>query len=155
MRGVRSIKTKMKVNGHNLPNTFVEAINKNIFYREVGSWPLKKDCDSFGNHIKIELGQVFTSLKEITEEINQLNKDFSPDGIYGTESEWKQEPGFIEDITDITKIVAFAIAGDGSPFCFDFRESKESPKIIWWDDCYWRVISQNFEEFLKLFELNS
>lgn len=145
----------MEVNRHKLPNAFIEGINENIFFREVGSWPLKNEIDSYGNHLETELGKVFTSFEEITEETNKLEKDFTPDGVYGAESDWKDEPGFIDDITDFSNIVSFAIDGGGSPFCFDFRSSEEAPKIIWWDDCYWRDISPSFEEFLNLFEINS
>ena len=145
----------MEVNGHKLPNSFVEWINKKIFNREVGSWPLKNEVDSYGNHLETELGKVFGNLKEITEETSKLNKDFTPDGVYGSESEWENEPGFINDITDFKNIVSFAIDSGGSPFCFDFRDSEKAPKIIWWDDCYWREVSPSFEEFLNLFELNS
>lgn len=145
----------MEVNGHTLPNSFIEALNNNAFYREVGSWPLKNENDSFGNSLETELGQVFTSQNKISDETNKLSDDFKPDDIYGKDSELKKEPGFLNDITDFSNIVAFAIAGDGSPFCFDFRKSESNPQIIWWDDCYWRNISPNFEEFLKLFGLNS
>ena len=145
----------MEVNGNKLPNAFIEGINDNIFSREVGSWLLKEEVDSYGNQLETELGKVFDNLKKIMDETSNLNKDFTPDGVYGSESEWKKEPGFIDDITDFTKIVTFAIDGGGSPFCFDFRGSEESPKIIWWADCYWREISPNFEEFISLFEINS
>lgn len=145
----------MKINGHNLPHSFIEAINKNLFFQKVGSFTLKKEFDSFRNHLETELGQIFISQTKIASETSNLSKDFKPDGIYGNESEWKKEPNFIEDITDFSKIVAFAISSDGSPFCFDFRTSEETPTIIWWDDCYWRTVSPNFEEFVKLFEVNS
>ena len=145
----------MKVHGLTLPDSFIESLNNNIFYRKVGSWPLKKEIDSFGNPLETEIGHVFASVKEITNETNNLSRNYIADGIYGTESEWKQKPGFTADITNFSKIVSFAIAADGSPFCFDFRGSEDMPEIIWWEDCYWRVISPNFEEFIKLFELNS
>ena len=120
----------MEVNSHTLPNSFIEALNNNAFYREIGSWPLKNENDSFGNYLETELGQVFTTQKEIIKETKKLSTNFEPDEAYGKDSEWKEEPGFIKDITGFTNIVAFAAAGDGSPFCFDFRESESIPEIV-------------------------
>ncbi|WP_366519511.1 SMI1/KNR4 family protein [Serratia nevei] len=60
-------------------------------------------------------------------------------------------PIAISDITDFKEIVCFGEAGDGSPFCFDFRDSPECPAVIWWDDDYWRKISDSFEDFSSFF----
>jgi hypothetical protein len=144
----------MMINGQIIPKIFLKALKENKFYREVGSWPIKNNVDSFGNILELDLGYVFSSENEINDKTNNLAKDFEINDIYGKESEWSKQPGFIKDITNFSKIVAFGISGDGAIFCFDFRHSKIEPAIIWWDDCYWRKISPNIKEFLSLFEFN-
>ncbi|MNF08811.1 SMI1 / KNR4 family protein [compost metagenome] len=55
------------------------------------------------------------------------------------------------DIIDFTEIICFGMAGDGSPFCFDYRGGRSAPSVILWDDDYWRKIANSFEDFLLLF----
>ncbi len=145
----------MLINGHLLPSSFMRAVAENALARETGSWQLKENLDSFGGKLETEIGHVFATEPEITKNTNALEKDFIEDGIYGHDSDYSGEPGFIEDITDFSGVVAFAIAGDGAPFCFDYRGNDSDPEIIWWDDVYWRKISNNFDEFVALFETNS
>lgn len=145
----------MQINGHSLPESFVAAVKSRGLCRKVGSWALKDSVDSFGNKFEAELGRVFSSEEEISLETAKLNKFFQSDGCYGEESEYSEEPGFIRDITDFSDIVAFAISGDGAPFCFDYRNDMNQPEIIWWDDVYWRKVSDDYDEFIALFEINS
>ena len=141
----------MVISGNVLPERFVRAIKNESLERKVGSWQLKKNYDSFGNELETELDQVWSTYQEILEANLELPKHFHNDGVYGQQSEYKDEPGFIEDIVDFTHIVEFSISGDGTPFCFDFRHDEEKPEIIWWDDVYWRKISGSFEDFISLF----
>ena len=62
-----------------------------------------------------------------------------------------REPGFISYITDFSEIVCFGMDGSGAYFCFDFREDKNKPSVIWWSDVYWRRIAPDFEAFVRLF----
>ncbi len=62
-------------------------------------------------------------------------------------------PGAIPDIVDFRGVVCFGMSGDGAPFCFDSRERGTEPRVIWWDDVYWRVVAPDFASFLPLFDL--
>jgi hypothetical protein len=70
-------------------------------------------------------------------------------------NEWENEPGYIRYIKDYSKIVWFAAGGDGSPFCFDFRDNKDNPSVIWWDDAYWRRIAPDYDSFIELFDFSN
>ena len=145
----------MLINGNSLPSSFVKATEEKVLDRDVGSWHLKESLDFFGNKLETELGQIHASEQEILKNTTDLIDSYRPDGIYGSDSEYKDEPGFIEDIIDFTDIVTFAISSDGAPFCFDYRKNKADPEIIWWDDVYWRKISNSYDDFIALFETNS
>lgn len=145
----------MKINGFLLPQSFVYALEEKALSRTCGSWKLKENLDTFGNHLETEIGEVWTTEEKIRERTLNLSDNFKEDGCYGEESEYFNEPGYIEDITDFTKIVEFAISGDGSSFCFDYRNSINNPEIIWWDDVYWRKISNSYDEFISLFNTGS
>ena len=146
----------MEINELKLPALFVRNAHEGKFHREFGSWELKKKVDAFGNYLETEIGQVFIDIDSIIRETKDLPEHFAPDGFYGEPVEdGEKEPGFIPDIIDFSKIVCFAISGDGSCFCFDFREDKNNPSIIWWDDVYWRQIATNYETFIILFNFSS
>ena len=145
----------MLINGHKLPESFVRAIDQKTLYRKVGCWELKDNLDSFGNKLETDLGQIYSTEEEILKETTDLKNGFGPSDYYGGDSEYSGEPGFIDDIVNFTDIVTFAMSADGAPFCFDFRNNKESPEVIWWDDVYWRKVSDNYDEFISLFETNS
>ena len=142
----------MKINGLKLPDLFVQDAREGKFQREFGSWQLKENVDAFGNHLEADIGQVYIEADLIIRETKNLPKYFAPDGFYGEPDEdCEKKPGFIPDIIDFSKIICFAISGDGSCFCFDFRDDKDNPSIIWWDDIYWRQISPDYETFVILF----
>ena len=63
---------------------------------------------------------------------------FEPNGAYGESLPEMAGPSAIPDIVDFDGVVCFGISGDGAPFCFDYRGSGAEPRIIWWDDVYWR-----------------
>ena len=145
----------MTINGHPIPDSFVAAIGDKSLHRPVGCWELKEEVDSFGNRLATDLGEVWLSEEQLVKETHELPIGFEADGFYGEEAEYSDEPGFIEDILDFRDIVAFAISSDGAPFCFDYRNNKDNPEVIWWDDVYWRKISNNYDDFIALFDTNS
>ena len=141
----------MKINGFSLPLLFLDAISVGRLKREIGSWDLIRDIDAFGNPLETSLGQVFDTFERLKKETDELPTGFESDGYYGESASDLAGPGAIPDITDFSRIVCFAISGDGSPFCFDYREDINEPSVIWWDDVYWRQVAPNFESFLALF----
>ena len=143
----------MKINGLNLPSLFVDTISEGRLKREIGSWKLIRDIDAFGNPLETSLGEVFDTYERIRKETDELPTGFKADGYYGEPALDLEGPGAIPDILDFSKILCFAISGDGSPFCFDYRENIDEPSVIWWDDVYWRRVAQNFGSFLALFSL--
>jgi hypothetical protein len=66
---------------------------------------------------------------------NMLPDYFQPDGDYGEPgSPGEDEPGFIPDVVDFSLIICFAVDGEDAPFCFDYRDDKENPSVIYWAD---------------------
>jgi len=145
----------MNINGLNLPSGLLEAMESRKYCPKIGSIALSDEKDSFGNKLETEIGEMFTTLNQIRNETNNLPERFVSDGVYGEESEYCNEPGFIADLTDFKCIIAFAISSDGSPFCLDYRQNRISPGVVWWDDTYWRKISESIDDFLSLFSTNS
>jgi hypothetical protein len=144
----------MEINGLKLPALFLTAIRDGLFRRKVGSWPLKRDVDAYGNPLETELAYVYGSKERIVRATAELSEHWKPDDCYGEPSEWANAPSFIPDILDFSKIVSFGMAADGAPFCFDFRERVEHPSVIWWADAYWKRIAPDFEAFVELFDLS-
>ena len=143
----------MNIRNHILPPELIATIQSKVLQRGVGSWQLKSEFDSFGNSLETELGEFFSTEKEILDASEKLSSDFTVNGDYG-ETDECEYPGEIPDIVDFTDIVCFGISGDGAPFCLDFRDSLMEPSVIWWDDAYWRKVSPNFKGFLALLEIN-
>ena len=143
----------MKIKDFNLPLLFVQMISSGQLKREIGSWNLIKDIDAYGNHLETELGEVYDTSELLTKETNELPNVFEANGDYGEPKPDLEGPGAIPDILDFKSIICFAISGDGSPFCFDYRESIDNPSVIWWDDVYWRRIAPSFNKFIELFNI--
>jgi len=120
--------------------------------REKGSWPLREELDAFGQRLEIKLGEFFETEADIDKATDALSRDFKADGFYGKPNE-EPEIGGIPDIVDFSGILCFGSAGDGAPFCLDYRASPEHPQIVWWDDIHWRVVAPDFDTFLRLFEV--
>jgi hypothetical protein len=141
----------MKVKDLMLPQSFVEFAKQTQPLNGSCGLDLIKKFDSFGNQLETELATVYIDTKSIEKETAELSLHFVNDGYYGIDDENIEMPGAISDIVCFDKIVCFGMSGDGAPFCFDFRENKNTPSIIWWDDTFWRKISNSFSEFLSLF----
>jgi hypothetical protein len=145
----------MKVNGHRLPDSFLTAVASGFLRRDVGSWQLRSNHDASGHPLETELGEIYYTLDSIKEETASLPDHFEPNGVYGESLPELAGLGAIPDIMVFEDVVCFGISGDGAPFCFDYRESGSEPKVIWWDDVYWRVVAPDFDSFLSLFNLQS
>lgn len=141
----------MKVKDLVLPDAYSTLSSRHQASGGFCNLRLKDEQDSFGNGLETELAQIYASESELTEKSQKFKEDFVADGCYGEPGPLSDGPGAIADITDFLKVVCFGMAGDGSPFCFDFRDSRKSPSVIWWDDDYWRKISDNFDDFIALF----
>ena len=142
----------MIVNELKLPESFATAVKSTRLKRTKGSWQLRKECDSYGNPLETELGEVYRTPKRIKNETAGLTVQFEPNDYYGKSLADFAGPGAIPDIVDFAEILCFGIAGGGEPFCFDYRETTKTPSVIWWDDVYWRRVSPDFDAFLKLFD---
>jgi len=144
----------MRINGLTLPNSFVDAVREGTLKREVGCWWLKGKTDAYGDALETELAEVYATQGRIRRATAELSIYWARNEIYGVDSsDEANKPGFIPDILDFSKIIAFGISADGAPFCFDYREGKVGPSVIWWDDVYWRRIAPNFYDFVCLFDL--
>ncbi|GHT94460.1 hypothetical protein AGMMS49545_15800 [Betaproteobacteria bacterium] len=141
----------MKAKGMVLPQSFVEFARQIQPINGCCHIDLIENVDSFGNVLDTDLGMIFCDKATIVKETEDLSRNFVPDGFYGSDLDTKK-PGSISDIVCFDEIVCFGISGDDAPFCFDFREDKNTPSIIWWDDIYWRKISDSFDDFLLLFK---
>lgn len=143
----------MLVNGHRLPDSFVRAVASGALSWEVGSSLLRSGRDAFGRPLESELAEVYTTPEAIARATAELPLGFEPNGVYGESLTELAGPGAIPDIVDFVGVVCFGVAGDDAPFCFDYRAGGAEPRVIWWDDAYWRVVAPDFNNFLSLFEL--
>ena len=142
----------MTVNGHRLPEEFLEALSDPDFIPNVGSKYFKDEFDSYGNVFESELGTLYATSDAIAAATAKLSEHFVADDVYGASSDPEDAPGAIPDILDFSQLLCFGTSGDGAPFCFDYRGNPDSPDVIWWDDFYWRKVSPNFKTFLELFD---
>lgn len=145
---LRTFAPKMQINGLQLPERFVRALDDRELSRDVGSWDLRS-TDAFGNLLETSFGEVHGTFAAISAATSELPNSFEVDGCYGSENDSEHQPGVIPDIVDFAKIVCFGISGDGSPFCFDYRDGPV-PSVIWWDDVYWRRVAPDFDSFVGL-----
>ena len=143
----------MEINGLKLPNSFVEAVLKGMLRRQIGTWWLREEVDAYGNHLESDLCELYETEDALVRETNLLPKHFAPE-YFVEPSEWQNEPGFIPDIVDFSKIVCFGMSGDGAPFCFDYRDNLEIPSVIWWADAYWRRVAPDFDSLVALLNLD-
>ena len=61
-------------------------------------------------------------------------------------------PGFLPYIGDYSQIVVFGSTGSGDPFCLDYRDDPQEPKVIFFQDGYWQRVAPNFDAFWELLE---
>ena len=146
----------MKVNGLELPPGFVRDLKSRRLRRDCGSWPLRKNFNAFGDPLETELGYTFQTKAEIQKETDKLAEGFvciSPEEITETCKILGVQAGEIPYFWDFSKIICFGIAGDGAPFCFDFRENESKPRVIWWADAFWQRVAPSYPAFIRLFKI--
>lgn len=133
-----------------IPSEFLAFAANFAKEKGVCNLELKEEIDAFGNPLEVELSRLYTDKKMIIEKSAKLKNDFPITPDYGVSKEPQPTPGAIPDIVNFEKIFCFGVSGDGASFCFDFRQSP--PSIIWWDDDHWRILAENFKDFIELFE---
>ena len=146
----------MGINGLKLPSAFIQDLQSGRLFRERGSWELKKDESAYGEPLQTELGNVFENLAQIQKATDELPEGYaflSVEDAEGYTETCGVQPGEIPYFWDFSKIVCFAIAGDGAPFCFDYRENHKEPSVIWWADAYWQRVAPNYTSFIQLFDV--
>lgn len=144
----------MTINGLKLPAVFVADLESGRFVRERGSWPLCENKSAYNEPLETELGAVFDEA-QIQQETDELHANYNcvtTEDIEGYTKIYGISLGEIPYIWDFLKIVCFAMAGDGSHFCFDYRANEDEPSVIWWADVYWQRIAPNYESFVELFD---
>ena len=144
---------RMTVNGHRLPAAFLRALASGSLRWEVGPCPLRSGRDAFGLPLQTELAEVYDTPEAIGRATADLPVGFEPNGVYGASLPEMAGPGAIPDIVDFGGVVCFGVSGDDAPFCFDYRGGGAEPRVIWWNDVYWRVVAPDFASFLSLFDL--
>lgn len=146
----------MEINGFKLPLAFVQDLENQNFLREYGSWQLRSNANAYGEPLETELGCVFETETQIQQETNALPGGYI--NIPRNEIEeytrmFGRAPGEIPYIWDFSHIICFAIAADGAPFCFDYKENAQEPSVIWWADAYWQRIAPSYKSFVGLFHI--
>lgn len=141
----------MKVKDLILPEAYSAFASKYQALDGFCNLRLINEQDAFNETLETELAQVYVSESQLREKSEALKQDFVCDGYYGEPGDVSDEPGAIADITDFSNIICFGMAGDGSPFCFDYRDDRKHPSVIWWEDDHWRKIADSFEDFIALF----
>lgn len=148
----------MKINSLTLPSAFVQDLQSGRFVRERGSWQLRQDENAYGEPLNTSLGQVFADadcIQKETDELAQGYTNLSAEEVEEYTEMFGVMPGEVPYFWDFSRVVCFAIAGDGAPFCFDFREDEQEPVVIWWADSYWQRVAPNCEAFIRLFDIPS
>ncbi len=135
-----------------MPAAFVTAARQGTLHRERGSWQLRRSADAWGWPLETELSEVYADEGRIVAETRRLARDFPAHQFDGPDVS-EGEPGFIPYIDDFSEVICFGVAGDGAPFCFDFRADQVSPGVIWWEDAFWRRVAPDWASFAALFDL--
>ncbi|WP_257251962.1 SMI1/KNR4 family protein [Burkholderia cepacia] len=141
----------MIVNGNVIPSSFESFAIHYLFRSGFCNLYLKNDKDAYGNHLEVELAQIYVTEAELEKETNSLSEYFPENSDYGPAAGLHNGVSAILDIVDFGKIVCFGMAGDGSQFCFDFRMDENNPSVIWWADNYWRKLAASFDAFIDIF----
>lgn len=145
----------MIIKGCKLPDSFLRIAQRIPSNKLVG-WELKHYVDAYGNLFEPELMKFYSDQESILRATNELPEHFKPDGYYGElGSPGENEPGFIPDIVDFSKIICFAVDGEDAPFCFDYREDAERPSVVYWADAWWRRVAPNFDSFMALYDVGA
>ena len=139
----------MVVNGFQLPAAFVQLCEAICDGEEGPFWEQIRRFDAYGSPWWADL-TINSDEETIRENTEFLTRAFEKDGFQQANVH-SDEPGFIFDFTDVSRLVWFGRTGSGEPFCFDFRGNHEEPSVIHWTDAYWRRVAPNFVSFIALF----
>jgi hypothetical protein len=148
----------MEINGLKLPPAFVHDLRGGRLSSGNGSWELHHNENAYGEPLETELAHVFDSAARIQKETDEMPANYTSINVEDVEGYTETcgvQPGEIPYIWDFSQIVCFAVAGDGAPFCFDYREDPEEPRVIWWADAYWQRIAPDYSSFIQLFNIPS
>lgn len=139
----------MTVNGLPLPAGLIKVLHDTG--GEWGQWEFKQSTNAYGDPFDADFEM--SSLDRIIEETTELPGWLEPYAYDETEPlDTIPIPGFIPDVKDYSKIVWFGKTGSGEPFCLDYRESLQQPKVIFRQDGYWRRAAPDFDTFWALLE---
>ena len=130
-----------------------ENYNKLLKKYEGLDGTLKQEQDQFGYELFTET-HIFYNSDEIRKYSRELPKDFPTEEAEEYTDYQKQNEYDLGYITNFSQILLFGVDGSDCPFCMDFTENKETPRVIYWDggELTWRVIADSLENFFDLFE---
>ena len=114
---------------------------------------LKQEQDQFGYELFTET-HIFYNSDEIRKYSHELPKDFPVEAAKEYADCQKRNKHDLGYITNFSQILIFGVDSSDCPFCMDFSENKEIPRVIYWDDgeLTWRIIADSLENFFDLFE---
>jgi hypothetical protein len=146
----------MLLNGFKLPDSFVALIDRpqpELSWALIGMEEAVEEGEPFGDPVIVELYKRGL----IEEETSQLPKTFRmggslPEEIEALDDENRDEPGFIPTLTDFSQTVCFGRTPSGELFCFDYRENRDEPSVIYWNDSYWQWLAPNFDTFISRYQ---
>ena len=106
---------------------------------------LKQEQDQFGYEMFTE-----THIRKYSHE---LPKDFPVEAAKEYADCQKRNKYDLGYITNFSQILIFGVDSSDCPFCVDFTENNEMPRVIYWGDgeLTWRVIANSLEDFFNLF----
>lgn len=161
------------VNGLELPDSFVRLIDRpkplihwtpkggeeSWLYRggEGGLyWIAKGDAESYDSLNGLQLA---ASLAAVQTETNGLPvsfhlADYLSEEIEKANAKYAHLPGWLPFITDFSQIVYLGWTGGGEACCFDYRENRDEPSIIHWNDAYWRRMAPDFDTFIGWYDVS-
>lgn len=130
-----------------------ENYNKLLKKYEGLDGTLKQEQDQFGYELFTET-HIFYNSDGILRYSRELPKNFPAEEAKEYVDYQKQNEYDLGYITNFSQILLFGVDGSDCPFCMDFTENKETPRVIYWDDgeLTWRVIADSLENFFDLFE---
>ena len=130
-----------------------ENYNKLLKKYEGLDGTLKQEQDQFGYELFTET-HIFYDLDKIRKYSHELPKDFPVEAAKEYADCQKRNEYDLGYITNFSQILIFGVDSSDCPFCMDFSENKETPRVIYWDDgeLTWRVIADSLENFFDLFE---
>ena len=145
----------MQINDLTLPAAYLADIENGKLHLAPKHCPLKNNLNAFGDSTETELDVCFGDAQTIAEETATLQQDFEITFEEAADFDADHEfwPGEIPLITDFSRVLCFARAADGAPFCFDYRENPDEPSVFWWADAYWQRVAPNYASFVELFDL--